>query len=166
MSFTLNDIALQLIALLAGVILGLMVSGRGKFKRLWRDEQRAHREAIENRDTLISASNKRIAEMDRQSGPIDPGTASAVTGMVKGRDDLSRIRGVSGQQEILLNEAGYHRYDQIAALNAEQEATVEARLGLQPGTIAHDEWREQARLLVTDGHDAHDQRYVRPGTPV
>ena len=46
-----------------------------------------------------------------------------------------------------MNEAGYHRYGQIAGLNAEQEATLEARLGLKPGTIAHEDWRGQARSL-------------------
>ena len=45
MSFTMNDLALLLIALIIGWILGLMMSGRGKYKRLWRDEQIAHREA-------------------------------------------------------------------------------------------------------------------------
>ena len=36
MSFTPNEIALLLVALLAGLVLGLMMSGRGKYKRLWR----------------------------------------------------------------------------------------------------------------------------------
>ena len=154
MSFTLNELALLLIALVVGWLLGLMMSGRGKYHRLYRDEEIAHRNAVKERDAAlrerdarIEAANVRIAELERQSGPIGPGTATAVGGAVHGRDDLSRIRGVSQAQEVAMNEAGYHRYSQIAALNAEQEATLEARLGLKPGTIAHEDWRGQARTL-------------------
>lgn len=149
MSFNLNEAALLLIALVIGWLLGLMMSGRGKYRQLWRDEQIAHRHAIKDRDARIEASNSRIAELERQSaGPIGPGTATAVAGAVHGRDDLSRISGISQAQEVALNEAGYHRYGQIAALNAEQEATLEARLGLKPGTIGHENWRQQADDLA------------------
>ena len=149
MSFNLNEAALLLIALVIGWLLGLMMSGRGKYRRLWRDEQIAHRQAIKDRDARIETSNARIAELERQStGPIGAGTATAVAGAVHGRDDLSRISGVSQAQEVALNEAGYHRYGQIAALNAEQEATLEARLGLKPGTITHEDWRKQADDLA------------------
>ncbi|HUD91342.1 hypothetical protein [Sphingobium sp.] len=145
MSFTMNELALLLIALAVGWLLGLMMSGRGKYRQLWRDEQIAHRTAIKERDARIEAANTRIAELERQSaGPIGPGTATAVAGAVHGRDNLSRIRGISETQEVSLNEAGYHRFAQIAALNAEQEATLEARLGLKPGAIAHEDWRGQA----------------------
>ena len=148
MSFNLNELALLLIALAAGWILGLMMSGRGKYRGLWRDEQIAHRTAIKERDARIEAANVRIAELERQAaGPIGAGTATAVAGAVHGRDDLSRVSGISQSQEIALNEAGYHRYGQIAALNAEQEATLEARLGLKPGTITHEDWRSQALAL-------------------
>ena len=132
MSFTLNELALLLIALVVGWLLGLMMSGRGKYHRLYRDEEIAHRNAVKERDAAlrerdarIEAANVRIAELERQSGPIGPGTATAVGGAVHGRDDLSRIRGVSQAQE----------------------ATLEARLGLKPGTIAHEDWRGQARTL-------------------
>lgn len=163
MSFTMNDVALLAIVLLVGLLLGLMMSGRGKYRRLWRDEQIAHRQTIKDRDMRIEAANARISELDRQSGPIGTGTATAVAGAARGRDDLSRISGISQQQEIALNEAGYHRYGQIAALNAEQEATLEARLGLKPGTIADEDWRGQA-LSFEQGHQNGPKR--RFFTPV
>lgn len=148
MSFTMNDIALLGIALIIGLLLGMMVSGRGRFKRLWQDEKVAHHAAIKDRDARLHAAEARITELERQlAGPIGAGTATAVAGAVHGRDDLSRIDGISQAQEVTLNEAGYHRYSQIAALNAEQEATLEARLGLAPGTIAQADWRGQARAL-------------------
>ncbi|WP_242122674.1 hypothetical protein [Sphingobium sp. Sx8-8] len=164
MTFTLNEIALLLIALSIGLVLGLMMSGRGKYKRYWRDEQLAHRTAIQDRETRLAAANERIAELERQSRPVGPGTATAVAGAVHGRDDLSRIHGITQQDEITLNEAGYHRFVQIAALNGEQEAALEARLGLKPGVIGREEWREQARLLEARQHDQHAHLYAHRTT--
>ena len=53
MAFTLNEIILLVIALLVGLVLGLMMSGRGKYKRLWRDEQMAHRQTIKGAGCAI-----------------------------------------------------------------------------------------------------------------
>lgn len=152
MSFTLNDIALLLIALLAGLVLGMMISGRGKYRRLWRDEQLLHREAVKDRDARMTAANARIAELERhQATPIAAGAATTAAGGVHGRDDLSRINGISQAQEVALNEAGYHRYNQVAAISGEQEATLETQLGLKPGTIAQEDWRKQALELDKGG---------------
>ncbi|MGE4307309.1 MAG: hypothetical protein AB7E24_25140 [Novosphingobium sp.] len=165
MTFTLNDIALLILALLIGFVLGLMVSGRGKYKGLWRSEQRAHREAVEERDARIAAANERISALEHRSEPIGPGTAAAVAGAAAhGRDDLTHIRGISDQDEISLNEAGYHRYSQIATLNVEQQAMLEARLGREPGLIAHDQWPEQARLLEKGEFSEHERLYHRRAT--
>jgi predicted flap endonuclease-1-like 5' DNA nuclease len=162
MIFTLNHIALLLIALVIGWILGLMMSGRGKYRRAWHDEQVAHRTAIRDRDARIEAANARIVELERQRpvavapaaavGGAALGTGAVMTGATHGRDDLSRITGISQREEVALNEAGYHRYGQIAALNAEQEATLEARLGLKPGMITRDDWRGQAAALDRGDH--------------
>lgn len=160
MTFTLNEIALLLIALLVGLVLGLMLSGRGKYKRYWRDEQLAHRQAIQDREARLAAAQDRITELEQQSGPIGPGTAEAVAGAVHGRDDLSRIQGITPQDEVALNEAGYHRYRQIAAIGSEQEAALETRLGLKRGVIAREDWREQARLLDARRDDEHARLYA------
>ncbi|AEG48523.1 hypothetical protein Sphch_0829 [Sphingobium chlorophenolicum L-1] len=166
MTFTLNEIALLAIALLVGLVLGLIMSGRGKYRRYWRDEQSAHGRTINDRDARLTAAQERIAELERQSGPIGPGTAEAVAGAVHGRDNLSRIHGITPQDEIALNEAGYHRYGQIAAMGSEQEATLETRLGLKPGVIAREEWREQARLLDARKDEEHARLYQRRATHV
>lgn len=160
MIFTPNILAIIGIVLLIGLLLGLMMSGRGKYKRLWREERRERERIEKDRDVRIKAANERIVELEQSSRPISAGTATAVAGAVKGRDDLSRIRGVAQQDEIRLNEAGYHRYAQIASLSSEQEATLEARLGLVPGTIAKEGWREQAKLLKSGKFDDHDRLYV------
>ena len=161
MTFTPNEIALLLIALLVGLFLGLMLSGRGKYKRLWHDERLNHAEAVKDRDARLAAANERIAQLERDRAPITSGTATAVAGAVHGRDDLSRIHGVTPQDEIALNEAGYHRYAQVAAINGEQEATLETRLGLKQGVIAREEWREQAKLLDARKDDEHARLYAQ-----
>jgi len=109
MAFTLNEISLLVIALFVGLLLGLIMSGRGKYKRLWRDEQMAHRQTIRERDARVAAAPANVRD--------DP----------NGRDDLSRIRGISAKDAAALHEAGYHRYDQVGAMTDEQQAALEAR---------------------------------------
>lgn len=161
MSFTLNDIALLLIALVIGLILGLMMSGRGKYRRAWRDEQAAHRAMLKDRDAQLEAANARIVALEKRTPAVDavPGAGVAAEG-----DDLSRIKGLSQSQAASLHEAGYHRYGQIATLSSEQEAALEARLGLTPGTIAREDWREQARAL--EGGGQRKGLFGRVSTPV
>jgi predicted flap endonuclease-1-like 5' DNA nuclease len=166
MTFTPNDVALLGITLLIGLFIGLMVSGRGKYKRLWRDERQAHTVTRRDRDARVAAANDRIAEQDRQNGPIGAGTAAAIGGAVRGRDDLTRIRTISANDEIVLNEAGYHRFRQIATLTTDQQAMLEARLGRQPGLIVRDEWPEQARLLEANHTDEHVRRFEKRKTAV
>ncbi|NIJ16395.1 hypothetical protein [Sphingobium vermicomposti] len=144
MAFTLNEILLIVIVLFFGLVLGLMISGRGKYKRLWREEQLLHRRTIEERDARISAVTA-------------PATADNNGG---GSDDLMRIRGITSQDAAALHESGYHSYRQIAAMNDEQQATLEARLGREPGTIAREEWRVQAKLLDTGKVREHERRYI------
>ena len=166
MIFTPNEIALLVIALLIGLLLGLIMSGRGKYKRYWREEQLAHAQAVKDRDARLTASQERIAELERQSVPAHGGAAPGTIQRAHDRDDFSRIRGITPQDEIALNEAGYHRYDQIAAISAEQEAELETRMGLKRGVISREEWREQARLLDTRTDHGHARVHDHRGTPV
>lgn len=157
MNFTMNDLALLAIALVIGWILGLMTSGRGRLKRLYQEEKIAHRTEVKDRDARLAEAQGRIKELERHAVPVGVGAGAATTAgaTATGRDDLSRITGVSQREEAALNEAGYHRFAQIATLAAEQEATLEARLGLTPGTITRDDWRGQAA--------AFDRGEARPG---
>ncbi|QDC37188.1 hypothetical protein [Sphingobium fuliginis] len=165
MTFTPNEIALLVIALLIGLLLGLIMSGRGKYKRYWRDEQLAHAQAVKDRDARLTAAQERIAELERQSVPPRSATLGTA-GSLHERDDFSRIRGITPQDEIALNQAGYHRYDQIAAISSEQEAALETRLGLRSGVISREEWREQARLLDARQDHEHARLYDQRATPV
>ena len=146
MAFTLNEILLIVIALFFGLVLGLMISGRGKYKRLWREEQLAHRQTIKDRDAHISAAAAPPA------APVsDDRTRS---------DDLTRIKGITSSDTAALQESGYHSYGQVGAMSDEQQAMLESRLGREPGTIEREEWRVQARLLDTGKVREHERRYV------
>lgn len=166
MTFTPNEIVLLGLMLLIGLFLGLMMSGRGKYKRLWREEQILHKQTRQDRDARVEAADARIAEMEAHRRTADPARAMTAVGSSKGNDDLTAIRTISEQDQIVLNEAGYHLYSQIAAMNAEQQATMEARLGRAPGLITRDEWPEQARLLDNGDRDDHRRLYERRKTPV
>jgi len=68
-------------------------------------------------------------------------------------DDLARIRGIDAPLAARLNEVGITSYGDIDRLSDADAADLERRLGLRDGTVARDEWREQARLLAA-GRDA------------
>ncbi|MCB1504769.1 MAG: 30S ribosomal protein S2 [Hyphomicrobiaceae bacterium] len=62
-------------------------------------------------------------------------------------DDLKRIPGITGKIEQKLNDAGVFHYWQIADLDAEQTAALDARLRLK-GQIAAENWQVEAKKLV------------------
>lgn len=144
MALTMNEIILLLIALGVGLLTGLMISGRGKYKRLWRQEQIAHRQAARERNARMPLA----------------GTTSHEPDATGARNDLTRISTISERDEAALNEAGYKRYSQIAVLTEEQQGTLERRLGRKPGTIAREEWPMQARLLDSGKVREHERRYL------
>lgn len=166
MTFTPNEIVLLGLMLLIGLFLGLMMSGRGKYKRLWREEQILHKQTRQDRDARVEAADARIAEMETHRGTTHPARDATAAGSSQRNDDLTVICTISEQDQRVLNEAGYHRYSQIAAMNAEQQAMMEGRLGRAPGLIARDEWPEQARLLNEGNRDNHRRFYERRKTPV
>ena len=162
MGFTPNQWAILALVLILGWLIGLLSrSGGAKWRRAY-DAEVAERRSAE---AQLVAARERIAELERQvSGhPVGPGTAGAIGAAAAGnRDDLALIRGVGRSGETSLNDAGIYRYRQIEALADSDSAALEARLGIKSGTIAYEEWREQAALLREKGVDAHRTRW---GTP-
>ncbi len=64
-----------------------------------------------------------------------------------GGDNLSLISGVGPKIRQSLNELGYTRFDQIAALTPEEIEAIETALKSK-GRVARDEWIAQARDLI------------------
>ncbi|WP_298692887.1 hypothetical protein [uncultured Sphingomonas sp.] len=156
MGFTANQWAILALVLVLGWLLGLLSrSGGGRWRRAYEQEKRAR----ETAETRHAAARERIAELER-GHPVGPGTAAAVGAAAAGtRDDLALIRGIGRVRETSLNEDGIHSYRQIENLSAADMDRLEARLGLAPGTIAREEWREQAAMLRDRRLDDHRTRY-------
>ena len=62
-------------------------------------------------------------------------------------DDLAKLTGVGPQIVKKLNEHGVFHYWQLAAMNPEEAAKLDADLRFN-GRIARDKWSEQARALM------------------
>jgi len=147
--YSTNEWIILFLVLILGILIGLLLHpGSARYRREAEEERAARIEAERANAARIGAANTRIAELERYAPPIGAGTAAAVGAAASGaRDDLSLIRGVGRERETRLNELGIHRYRDITALSAEEEAALEGRMGLEPGTIAREEWRDQAALL-------------------
>lgn len=159
--------AILALVLLIGLFAGLIFGSSPKWKRRYREEH-ARREALERdheayrheQETRIRAANARIAELAPAAPAVGAGTGAAIAGATRGNDDLSVIRGIGRDREIVLNEMGIHRYRQVADLDAEQRAEIEGRLGAEPGMIEREHWREQADLLAHGKVEDHRRDYA------
>lgn len=158
MDFTANQWALIALVLILGWLLGLLSrNGGARWKREARDE-RAAREAAEGR---LAAADQRIAKLERGVTGIGPGAAAAVAAAASGRrDELALIRGIDRTRETRLNETGVHGYRDLEGLTDADAAALEARLALPAGTIAREQWREQAATLRNEGVAAHRTRFL------
>ncbi|HLZ78238.1 MAG TPA: hypothetical protein VKQ09_02770 [Sphingomonas sp.] len=159
MRFTANQWAIVGLVLVLGWLLGLLSHpGGARWRRAYEDERTARRDA----DVHLAAARDRIAELERQiaSHPVGPGPAAAIGAAASGqRDDLALIRGIGRLGETQLNEAGIYSYRQIEILSAAEETSLETRLGLRAGAIAHDQWRAQAAMLRERRTDEHRALY-------
>jgi predicted flap endonuclease-1-like 5' DNA nuclease len=155
--FTTNQWIIIGLVLALGWLLGLASrSGGGKWKRAYQEERDARDAYRAENEARIRASNERIAELDRHAPLIGAGTASAIGAAARGqRDALSQIRGIDRDLEIRLNECGVHSFRDVAKLSRSDQATLEGRLGLEPGRIDQEAWRDQAALLARGRVDEH-----------
>lgn len=108
-----------------------------------------------------TAANSRIAELEQRSAFVNPDTSGSIAAAASGkRDDLSLIFGVGRSGEIKLNELGIHRFADIIAMSLSDEAALEGRMGLAPGTIADERWRDQAEMLRKGKFDDHARMFA------
>lgn len=188
--FTTNQWAIIALVFILGWLLGLFtLAGGRKWRKGYEAERAARIAAEEDRDRLAArvseldgerdqrialekereghlaratAANSRIAELERdRPAAIDGSIAASVAAAAAGkRDDLARIYGIGRSGEIKLNELGIHRYAEITSLSASDEAALEGRLGVAPGTIADERWREQAEMLRNGDYDEHARKFA------
>lgn len=187
--FTTNQWVIIALVLLLGWFLGLFtLSGGRKWKKAFEHErsrriaadsevgtlsaqvaeltgERERRIALEQeRDNHLAratAANQRIEELESRSAGINADTAGSIAAAASGkRDDLARIYGIGRGGEMRLNALGINRYSDITALSPQDEAALEGRMGIAPGTIADERWREQAEMLRQGFIDEHARRFA------
>jgi predicted flap endonuclease-1-like 5' DNA nuclease len=153
MEFSTNQWIILGLVLVLGWLLGLASrSGSRRWKRAYQEERDAHAAYRRDNEARIKASNERIAELDRHAPAFGPGTAGTIGAAARGqRDDLTRIRGIDSAMETRLNDSGIHGFRDLARLGRPDEAVLEGRLGLEPGEIEREAWRDQAAMLAR-GH--------------
>ena len=152
--FASDQWVILLLSFLLGLFLGMAFLAGGKWKRRYREEVR-RREALE-------------AEY-RERSSVKPAAAAAagagvggIIGRMTGRgkhDDLSRIRGIGPNGQERLRERGINSYQDLETLDDRRKAELESHIGVEPGHVDREQWREQARLLREGKHEEHSKLY-------
>lgn len=188
-AFTTNQWVILALVFVLGWLLGLFTLAGGRKWRKGFEQERAARIAADaevdrlsaklvelegERDRRVelererehhvaraAAANERIAQLEKGRAAVNPDTAGSIAAAASGkRDDLARIYGIGRGGEIRLNELGIFRYADIMALSASDEAELEGRMGLIPGAIADQRWREQAEMLRRGDFDEHARLFA------
>jgi predicted flap endonuclease-1-like 5' DNA nuclease len=129
------------------------------------ESERERRIAIEKeRDSHIAptaaAADTPIVEPETRRAFVNPDMTAPAPAASGSRDDLSMIFGVGRAGEIKLNALGIHRFVEIITLSLVDEAALESKIGLAPGTIADERWRDQAEMLRKGKYDDHARMFA------
>jgi predicted flap endonuclease-1-like 5' DNA nuclease len=165
-----TQIAALVLTLIAGWLFGLASASGG---RRWRERYQDEVLTRGRAEAELKEANRRIRELEAERDrlpaavPATPAVAVAATEGTPGwrgwfgwgRDNLSRIRGIDEARERQLNDLGVKTYAGLEDMSTDEEVSLETRLGLASGTIAREDWREQAALLRAGGEDEHARRY-------
>ena len=166
MSFTINQWAILALVFVLGWLLGLLSRSDRGWRRRYEEERAAHLALRSEHDKRIAAANTRTAELDRSEPVVASAAGEAVAATATGRrDDLTRIDGIGAHDETRLNDAGIHSFPELAAIDAEREASLEASLGYERGRIERERWREQAQLLASGRTTITPSAAVAPPPP-
>lgn len=150
-----------LVAVAIGIVVGFFIFRPKQRVTLTRDDTPV-------RPHMMAAPAKRGDRGDSDGGGEGEGVpaemaaaASDVVGQVIGApvhenlpgprgvsDDLQRMKGVGPKLAAMLGSLGYTRFEQIAALNPEEVARLDAQLGAFRGRLVRDRVQEQAAFLA------------------
>jgi predicted flap endonuclease-1-like 5' DNA nuclease len=166
--FNTNQWIVLALVLVLGWFLGLFtLAGGRKWRKAFEVERDARIAADAERDRLaariteIEQERDRRLELQEARPPINTAIAgpTATPTAVK-RDDLSMIFGVGRSGEMKLNALGIHRFTEIVSLSLTDEAALEDRMGLAPGTISEERWRDQAEMLRKGKLEDHARMFA------
>lgn len=76
-----------------------------------------------------------------------------------GRDDFTRMKGVGPKLAEALHRLGFDRFDQLAALSANEIARLDGQLGAFRGRLERDRIAEQADYLARGDLDGYEARF-------
>jgi predicted flap endonuclease-1-like 5' DNA nuclease len=174
LAWSTNQWVILILALLAGMFIGMFLLAGGKWKRRYREEVKRREHVERDRDNWAAraaASGERITVLERDrpsatAAPVAAAAGGAVAGGILGgklgrgkADDLSQIRGIGPNGQQRLHDLGIHRYKDLEKLDERQIAELEGGLGVPPGHVDREGWREQARLLREGKADEHARLY-------
>lgn len=78
-------------------------------------------------------------------------------------DNLQTLKGVGPKLASQLNTLGLTRFDQLAALSANEVAMIDERLGAFRGRLARDRVVEQAAYLARNDRDGFEAKFGKLG---
>ena len=172
-----TQFAVLALLLVAGWFFGLASHPGGrKWRTRYEEEREAHAAYRKEVEAQRKADADRLAELERRNSdlerdrraeaaqtpaePLPAGAPPRGAWLGSGKaDDLARIRGIDAPLATQLGEAGIASYGDIERLSDADAADLERRLALREGTIARDEWREQARMLDAGREEDWRGRY-------
>jgi predicted flap endonuclease-1-like 5' DNA nuclease len=169
--------AVLVLLLIAGWLFGLASHPGGrKWKTRYQEERDAHAAYRAEIEAQRKTDAERIAELERRNAALEKDLHAANVAVPASRlsedaprrgawlgsgraDELARIRGIDVPLAKQLNDVGLTGYGDVERLSDSDAADLERRLALRDGTVARDEWREQARLLAAGREDDWRSRY-------
>jgi hypothetical protein len=158
-----QDLVIAFVAAVVVLALLFLFLARGRRQRVsFGDTQPLARSAPERGGPAPAATP--LPQTDDLSaglglGPSGDGAPAVSTGS----DALTRIKGLGPKAAAQLATLGITRFDQIAAWDEAEAASMDARMGAFRGRIARDRWIEQAKLLAADDTAAFEAQFGKLG---
>jgi predicted flap endonuclease-1-like 5' DNA nuclease len=112
---------------------------------------------LEDRDRQLASWRDRYSSLEGQynallKGPdVDVAAARAAGLEIKGPDDLELVEGIGPKIAELLNQAGVHRFRELASMTPAQIQPILDKAGANYKLANPDTWPEQA-LLAANNH--------------
>ena len=78
-------------------------------------------------------------------------------------NDLTTLKGLGPKVAARLEELGFHRVADIAALTPAEAERLDASLGTFQGRMARDRWIEQAQLLTAGDRAGYEAKFGKLG---
>lgn len=123
--------------------------------------RRGQRVELGSVDPILAPTLARTATIDTVVAPRD--IPIAAPPLVGEPDNLLQIKGLGPKVAVQLGTLGIVRFDQLAALDHDAQAALDAQLGTFAGRMARDRWIEQAALLARNDVAGFEAQFGKLG---